>query len=281
MANLRSIGQAIAIYTVQSKGTLPPGWFDGCINGVTDPNSPAAQATATKWPSLLMSTLSSKYGATYLESKSSGSELAKMRDMFFCPEVEGAKVENTNGMTHYACHPRLMPVIGDDSNGREWFSQGFGGSKPAVLYKVSRVKRAQEIALIFDGTLQYDTTLNAYRPAYDVPLGSCIDNYTFPGAGGTWLLSDRLAAVGKSGDDSIDMTPIGGGGTPNVDGFTSGTTAGYANIQNIRFRHMKNTVANVLMVDGHCESFHYNPRLPVNDKHVTDLKRKNIHLDAP
>src|SRR4051812_18333146 len=83
MANLRSIGQAIAIYCVQSKGTLPPGWFDGCVGGVTDPTSPAAQVKATKWPSLLMNTLSSKYGATYLESKSSGSETAKMRDMFF------------------------------------------------------------------------------------------------------------------------------------------------------------------------------------------------------
>jgi prepilin-type N-terminal cleavage/methylation domain-containing protein/prepilin-type processing-associated H-X9-DG protein len=281
MANLRSIGQAIAIYTVQSKGMLPPGWFDGCINGVTDPNSPAAQATAAKWPSILMATINSKYGATYLESKSSGSDTAKLREMFFCPEVPGIRMENANGNTHYVCHPRLMPTVGDDNQGKQWYSAGFGGFKASLPYKVGKVKRAAEIAIIFDGTLQYDITNNAYRPAYDVPIGACIDNYTYPGAGGTWLLEPRMAALGKSMEDSVDMTPIGGTNTtPNVDGVGNPANAGsYVNIQNIRFRHMKNTVANALMVDGHCESFHFNPRLPANDKRVTDFKRKNIHIN--
>ena len=191
MANLRSIGQAIQIYAVQSRGALPPGWFDGCVNGVIDPNSAAAQQLAAKWPSILMATLNSKYGSTYIDSKASGSDTAKMREMFFCPEVPGVRIDNANGNTHYACHPRLMPTVGDDTNGKEWFRQGFGGSLPSLPYKIARIKRASEIALIFDASLQFDSTTNAFRPAYDVPIAGCIDGFNYPSAAGPgWSLID-------------------------------------------------------------------------------------------
>ena len=94
------------------------------------------------------------------------------------------------------------------------------------------------------------------------------------------MVFDRLTVVGQSGDDSISMVATPPGGRPNVDGAAGGTPASptYENQENVRFRHMKDTVANALMVDGHCESFHYNKNLAPTDKRVTDLKKKNVHV---
>ena len=44
---------------------------------------------------------------------------------------------------------------------------------------------------------------------------------------------------------------------------------------------LKDTLANALMVDGHVESFTYDPKKKFNDPLVTTLKRKNIYVNAP
>ncbi len=273
MANLRSIGQAIQIYAVQSKGAPAVRIFRWKCQ------SPRLHRGNQSGRALLLSTLNPNYDPTFNGSKASGSDTAKMREMFFCPEVPAAGVANSSGNSHYLCHPRLMPTVGDDTNGQEWFRQGFGGSQPALPYKIARIKRSSEIALIFDASLQFDSTTNAFRPAYDVPIAGCIDGYNYPSAAGTWMVFDRLTAVGQSGDDSISMiaTPPGGRPEPSMAAEPS-TSPTYENQQNIRFRHMKDTVANALMVDGHCESFHYNKNLAPTDRRVTDLKKRNVHV---
>jgi len=69
MANLRSIGQAINIYTIQSKGVLPFGYFDGYGYDPSThsavPPSDGVGNHASKWPSLLLATLNNKYDATF------------------------------------------------------------------------------------------------------------------------------------------------------------------------------------------------------------------------
>ena len=71
---------------------------------------------------------------------------------------------------------------------------------------------------------------------------------------------------------SIDLTSaMGTLYPPNQDNF--------GNYATIRFRHMKDTVANVLMVDGHVERFTYDPKKPPNDPHVTTLLRRNINVN--
>ncbi len=47
-----------------------------------------------------------------------------------------------------------------------------------------------------------------------------------------------------------------------------------SNVSNVRFRHLKNTSTNVLMVDGHVQTFHYNPVT-----HLTDLLHKNVNVN--
>jgi prepilin-type processing-associated H-X9-DG protein len=72
---------------------------------------------------------------------------------------------------------------------------------------------------------------------------------------------------------SIDMTPR----PSNNVALTNRDDPG--NTQTIRFRHMRDTVANALMVDGHVESFRYEPKKAPNDPTVTTLLRKNIYVN--
>jgi hypothetical protein len=34
------------------------------------------------------------------------------------------------------------------------------------------------------------------------------------------------------------------------------------------------------MADGHVEAFHFNSKKPANDKQVSDLKRRNVYVNA-
>ena len=46
------------------------------------------------------------------------------------------------------------------------------------------------------------------------------------------------------------------------------------NARNIRFRHLANTTANALMVDGHCETYTFNPK-----SNTSSLLCKNIFVN--
>jgi prepilin-type N-terminal cleavage/methylation domain-containing protein/prepilin-type processing-associated H-X9-DG protein len=276
-ANLRSIGQAIAIYCVQSKGTLPYGWYDGDA-------SPPDSSKAIKWPALLLSTLNPKYDPTFNGSKASGADTAKMREMFFCPEVPNTGALNSSGNSHYLCHPRLMPYVGLGASEQE----KPGPAHRPLCVKVGSVKRAAEIVLVFDGSMVFDSTTNNFVPAYDTPVGDWLDRGAFHGyySHTTYLVDTRLggASSGYQGQDGIDLTPTDGS-VPNRDcGGTVGSPTG--NTSTIRFRHMKETMANALMLDGHVQSFRINPSLlptvpaagPTNPL-ATDLKQKNIVIN--
>ena len=133
-------------------------------------------------------------------------------------------------------------------------------------YKISKVRRSSEIALIFDCPL--DPT-QGLKIKWDVPVASQIDNW---GIYGPAHLLDTYAG-GVQADSSIDMTPYSQFYPTNSD------SAG--NWQTIRFRHKRDTVANALMVDGHVESFIYDPKKKFNDPLVTTMKRRNIYVNAP
>src|SRR5262245_16711075 len=99
-ANLRSLGQALALYVVQNKGFFPPGGDTG-----TPPwNDPQR---AFKWPALVMNALAGKYGHTWTASANTRNDTSGLRGIFFCPEVSGDKgYLNQSGLSHYFCHPR-------------------------------------------------------------------------------------------------------------------------------------------------------------------------------
>ena len=95
-----------------------------------------------------------------------------------------------------------------------------------------------------------------------------IDNW---GMYGPAHLTDSYAG-GVKPNDSINMTPASGNpAETNLDSI--------GNWQTIRFRHRNNTLANALMVDGHVESFTYDPKKRPNDPLVTTMTRKNIYVN--
>src|SRR4051794_38825894 len=160
-ANMRSIGQAIAIYSAQNNGFLPPGEDTG------DPRYGDA-THAFRWPALLIHTLMPKYGFTWLDSATTQSDSSKLREMFFCPQVAGDHGRlNQTGLTHYFCHPRLMPAIGkndpaEKDGGTSGGPFGAPGHRPH-LYKQGKVKRTSEIAIIFEGALQFNGSNGEYQ----------------------------------------------------------------------------------------------------------------------
>jgi prepilin-type N-terminal cleavage/methylation domain-containing protein/prepilin-type processing-associated H-X9-DG protein len=278
-ANLRSIGQAIAIYSAQNKGTLPPGG---------DAGSPAWNdpTHAFRWTSLLLSTLSSKYSATWNDSATSRNDASSLRQMFYCPAVPGDTGRmQQSGYSHYFCHPRLMPYFGQGFWVREGPGTGSGGFGPPPgahsprFYKQSKVKRASEIAIMFEGALQFDPMSGEYTTAYDWSAAMRIDrdsfDYNSASPPATYLCDTNYSANVQA-NDSVDMTPTPGTAPKDVN--KDGTTSNFVNERNIRFRHKKDTIMNCLMVDGHVESFTYNPKLAAtpSDKNITTLRRKNI-----
>jgi prepilin-type processing-associated H-X9-DG protein/prepilin-type N-terminal cleavage/methylation domain-containing protein len=311
-ANLRGIGQAITIYVVANKGVLPYAVNDGwhLENYVPKPigGDPAQAAEhASNWPSLLLATVSSKYSASWSGSSQTNATTARLREMFYCPDVPAFDVApNRSAQTSYLCHPRLMPSQGFRPGGTIGAEETLGRVDMAFrgklinCYKVAKLRRAAEIALIFDGSMGQDAATGKWLIWNDSPIA----NHIGRGAFECWF-NKKTALVdgryhlspGMSPDDSIDMTPQNPPNTgekppPNTDYIMDTSQAGQGsagggellvggkgNTNTIRFRHLKDKQANVLMVDGHVESFTFNPRLPQDHPKVTDFKWKNLHVN--
>jgi prepilin-type N-terminal cleavage/methylation domain-containing protein/prepilin-type processing-associated H-X9-DG protein len=264
-SNLRSIGQGIQIYAIANKQYLPYGFWDGAWdpNSATPASGASNGAAASNWPLLVQNALAPKYGLTWNDSaqgsNGQNAQTAKIRELFSCPDAPidantGQLYQSAN-MVDYECHPRLMPQLG----------QMIGTELMRSPYRIGKVRRSSEIALIFDAPL--DPT-NGFMVKYTVAVAGQIDNWAMYGAA---HLTDTFAGV-KAGD-SINMTPASGNPADS-------NTDSVGNWQTIRFRHRNNTLANALMVDGHVESFTYDPRKKPNDPLVTTMTRKNVYVNA-
>jgi prepilin-type processing-associated H-X9-DG protein len=186
--------------------------------------------------------------------------LTKVRELFACPDAPPEARANlfmSASMIHYECHPILMPQLLFP-----WRSDAL-----RAPYKIAKVRRSSEIALIWDAPL--DPT-NEYRVKFEVPVSGQIDSWAIFSA--PWL-TDNYAGTSKNPGQAVNMTAAGGVAFSNTD------SAG--NYQTIRFRHKKDTMANALMVDGHVESFTYDAKKSPSDPLVTTLKRRNIYVNAP
>ena len=289
-SNLRQIGQALMIYATHNRNFLPAGFIPGGGIPVDGPTgTPAAPHFATNWSLLLQNALNGKYNPDANVGSNplvGGSALASIRQFFLCPELPNNSHTNES-TTHYLSHPRLIPQF--DGGGSGAFhdllleAQNPGRQifiKPA---KLGKIRRAAEIAVIFDGTMnQRGAIINVpdmWGARFSVPVANRIDNFRLSNATATTYLTDLYGLAVNTGglqaDQSIDMTATFG--KPNVDNPTAG--AGDDNIQNVRFRHMKDTVCNALMADGHCEAFLYDPNKPVNHPAKTTMLRRNIYVN--
>jgi len=272
-SNLRTIGQGIQMYTIAHKGSLPYGYWDGFI----DPNGPGGfnqgmdGSKASNWCLLVQNTLAPKYGLTWNDANVTDANAAKLRELFICPEAPlPPKYSAANGsvhLLHYICHPRLMTHIGATIGGNETLHGP---------YKIAKVRRSSEIILIMDASLNHLDGFGQggiYQVKSNVPVAGGIDSE------GLWTgptyLTDNYGPTGPQPNESINMNPGAiSNGSPSLRNRDNNFNPG-----NIRFRHFKDTVANVLMVDGHVQSFRYDPRKAGNDPAVTDLLRKNLFVN--
>jgi prepilin-type processing-associated H-X9-DG protein len=134
------------------------------------------------------------------------------------------------------------------------------------------------MALIFDVSLSPPGSgLNGqavWNVANDVPVGSALDGF---GILNSPFLTDDYPAYAFGTmvpNQPVDLSPGG-----NFNDFTDYNKDSDTNADNIRFRHLNNTQANVLMVDGHVESFQISSKNNANVSRDTDMKEFNVHVD--
>ena len=234
-SNLRSIGQGLLIYTQYNKGVLPPGFMN-----------PVGGSSGTQWTLLVMQALTGR-GGDWVDASVSGQTTSRTKSLFQCPEVPNQDLaQNESAIVHYLSHPRLMPQVGQQDN----YAVTVAG-RPAGTslepYKIAKIKRSAEIALVFDGSLE-PSPLGGWRPAFSVPVANVLD---------AWRMfydtyhTDRTWAGMPSyinPNAPVDLaTSSGNPALVNKDDP--------GNRSNVRFRHQNNKVMNSLMVDGHVQSF--------------------------
>jgi prepilin-type processing-associated H-X9-DG protein len=153
-------------------------------------------------------------------------------------------------------------------------------------YKVAHIKRSSEITYIFDGTLE-QLPSGAWRVA-GFPLGQFICDgwifYTGAYFGGLLDNYSHYGSVPGANPGTPVVMMYGANDIAEPPQYTAAQLAiintddpSPSNVQNgfnIRFRHMQNTMANALFIDGHVESFTYNAKTG-----VPSLLFKNIMVN--
>jgi prepilin-type processing-associated H-X9-DG protein/prepilin-type N-terminal cleavage/methylation domain-containing protein len=241
-ANLRTIGQALVIYAQANKDSLPYGDYSDPVKGW------ALDSDTANWGPRVVVTLSTRAGG-YLNYATTAA-----RSYLRCPSANTAVDAGDAVVMHYTCHPRLMPSF--------WSGRiDVATNKPPAPYKISRIKNSTEIVLIFDGSQYYQS--NGIPDGNTHPVGDGLDGWKYQGLG--W--SDCLLTPPPPGTPnwvSLDLTlPVYGDTNKDVINYNGAQ-------QTVRWRHMKNSAANFLFVDGHVGTFTY------KDANTTSLQRKNI-----
>jgi prepilin-type processing-associated H-X9-DG protein/prepilin-type N-terminal cleavage/methylation domain-containing protein len=276
-SNLRQIGQALQIYAVDNGGAFPEGVWQGVTAGpkVKIPwSSVAADYTQfVDWTTLLQHDLNGSIGSAYNSGTQSQAQLLSgVRKVFLCPAAPPAGESDNNDILYqYVCHPRLMPFLGyADLVGQHYENLG-SNSLPLTPYRLSDVKHSSDIACIFDASLAQMADGN-WRVGGDpgIPWGGAICSGWINYNGNGCLTDDYTLYPPLNGQPVTQATPVlmnpdfGGSATSSAintdDGSSANSGANEKNPFNIRFRHMGDTVANALMVDGHVEGYTYNPK---------------------
>jgi prepilin-type N-terminal cleavage/methylation domain-containing protein/prepilin-type processing-associated H-X9-DG protein len=260
-ANLHSIGQGLLIYVVDNHGTLPYGWFSGLWNSNGTGQAGFNPAGESDWVYQTVNTLNGRMNTTATGNGQAGTDTIRTRQMFLCPDApgQGMTAGVATSISHYGCHPRLMPVL-DGSN----------LTPPYFLpYRIARIKRSSEVGLIFEASLFHNPndSNDTWVQQYTYPVLSKIDQ------GGLYNTLTQLTdawTTTVTPNTPVHLKPASPPRNMSQAINVDNNATYYAS--NIRFRHMKNTVTNVLMVDGHVESFHYNPQT----FSTPDLLEKNI-----
>lgn len=278
MANLRQMGQAMAMYVQDNQGMLPFGFVSGGETigpgptGHVYTNADGTTSQAIDWTRLLLNEMNSKYAATYATSANVSSSYAGIAGIFTCPE---APIAGSNGLAStilcdYSCHPRILPDLGTI----DYYAHKInpkGGKAYMMGYKLSHMQRPYDMALVFDGSLklfggQWTVSVDAFG----------LDNSQDASAG-TYLTDQyALLAPTQNASDSLDMTPNYNQGTATASDVNADSPLNWGNI---RFRHIKNTKANALLADFHVQTFVFKPSGVLTPPGSASMERLNVNVN--
>lgn len=251
MSNLRMIGTAIPIYAQFNQGMLP---FGNVGQGVQIDGGVTYTGPRTEWTILILDVLNRK-GADVSGQQVTGIGDAGLRAIFQCPEV--AQVNTVQSfISHYSSHPRLMP----DLVQRDYIRPG--GLSLLRGYRLAKIKRSSEIALIFDGVV-INTDYMAPAVAFNLDFDRKTRRPFF-----IWPQPPNFTDPNINLGQPVDLRPI------DTAAPSAYNTDSWANRGNIRFRHNRDSQMNALMVDGHVEVFTYN-----KNTRTSDLLRKHVFVN--
>jgi prepilin-type processing-associated H-X9-DG protein/prepilin-type N-terminal cleavage/methylation domain-containing protein len=270
--HLRQIGQALNIYVDDYQGLLPPGyWYYPNSKGVYDGSG------IGDWSTALTNELSSRLGGSYQAQTKTQGAASFNRGIFLDVDV----AQTGSAPLHYSCHPRLMPYLPYTPASGDL--RQFDGTQnhDATPYKIGSIKRAAEIVLIFDaGLMKANVDASPVDQNYygALAIGNAVDGMRYLGG---WVYTpDFLLQGWPANDDGSTIIP-----GYNLDGpdkyANPGNGAERDSVGDIRWRHLNNTAANFLMVDGHVEthSISPNPAGGTFTPYKTDLMGRNFNVN--
>lgn len=216
-SHFNQLGKSIIMYASSYGDTLPI-----CKSADTS----SSQPDKTNWIILIIQELESSNGGTF----NTASGKTKIRQMFQCPTAP--VISSADG--HYSGHPRIFPDVSstDSATSRKY--------RPI---KYSSLASPSQTSMVFDGRLVITaTSANAASVCSDLDNGRLTsDTYLLaPENRPTW------ASMATSQESVMSFDPPAGDNQDRtVDGWGKW----------VRFRHRGDTLTNVLMADGHVESF--------------------------
>jgi prepilin-type N-terminal cleavage/methylation domain-containing protein/prepilin-type processing-associated H-X9-DG protein len=264
MANLRQLGQALIMYTGQYKGSLPVGLAS---NGEGYPEGGSYTGENHDWTTLLMYVMLRKAKSIGDEGQDAvtAGQAGSLKEVFICPSVYIPSRTASTRISTYSSHPRIMPhlTVRDSYLAAK---QGIQvGLKP---YRITRIKRPAEVIGIFEGVIDYSTGVVGGFLAQSTC--NSLDNNRRDKR--PYLTNEYSLFLGTP--PMTDNTPV------DMNSGVSGWTVAkdfnkdsFANRGNLRFRHMKDTKMNALMLDGHVEVFTLNYKTL-----KSDMLQKNISV---
>jgi prepilin-type N-terminal cleavage/methylation domain-containing protein/prepilin-type processing-associated H-X9-DG protein len=233
LSNLRTIGQLIFMYSDDSKGSLPYGYYDW-VTPIPDTvmqlkvgAAPAIGPKGVSWDTLLRSVVLHQGDGTY-----GGLPKVVGSSPFTCPAASafgGVANPYPGWATTYSCHPRLMPDLDDTEHDLTSPTSG----QTLKPYKLAAIQHSSQIIMVFDAAQQF---IELWGGAY--PVGYDIDNEGLYQGPPTWNYL-------KTGSINMGVSVT----TSNQD-----TSAGQSNHADIRWRHGANNNANFLFADGHAQT---------------------------
>jgi prepilin-type N-terminal cleavage/methylation domain-containing protein/prepilin-type processing-associated H-X9-DG protein len=264
-SNMRQMGTAIFMYAQANKERLPLGYWSG-------ETSPRGTADGTDWGWLILPYMKHGSAGTYADQDPTGIwKLYKDKDTVSGNNPTLTWYDSEKVQT-YAVHPQLFrfapgpvnPVTLDYQSGTGRSGPDDDGKKP---FKVGQIRRSAEILMMMDSS-QLGDGIGQNTWAADTTLWMIQGESTHYCQ--NWATLADCQQQFPQGPDAGLNKDYDNRGAMQYDSGPNGATG-----TNMRFRHIKNTTANALFVDGHVGSFHW--------KHPgfggSDLQFRNFILD--